>query len=92
MQEVLTDDPDFLRGIIEAVVQEILEMEMTQHIGAAPYERSQGRKGQRNGYKARILRTRVGKLEPAGASGPGGKLLPLPVWPPPAKRESAASR
>jgi transposase-like protein len=62
VQEVLTDDPDFLRSIVESVIQEILEMEMTRHIGAAPYERSKNRKGQRNGYKPRILRTRVGKL------------------------------
>ena len=62
VQEVLTDDPDFLRGIVETVIQEILEMEMTQHIGAAPYERGKDRKGQRNGYKPRILRTRVGRL------------------------------
>ncbi len=62
MQEVLTDDPDFLRTIVETVIQEILEMEMTRHIGAAPYERSKSRKGRRNGYKPRFLKTRVGRL------------------------------
>lgn len=35
VQEILLDDPDFLRKIIENVVQEILEMEMSNHIGAA---------------------------------------------------------
>ena len=35
---------------------------MTEHIGAAPYERAAGRKGHRNGYKPRTLRTRVGTL------------------------------
>jgi putative transposase len=39
-----------------------LEAEMTEHIGAAPYERTEDRKGQRNGYKPRTLRTRVGTL------------------------------
>ena len=58
----MIDDPDFLRSIDEIVIQEILEMEMNKHIGAAPYERSKNRKGRRNGYKPRILRTRVGKL------------------------------
>lgn len=62
VQEVLTDDPDFLRTLVETVIQEILEMELTEQIGAAPYERSKERKGQRNGYKPRILRTRVGRL------------------------------
>ncbi len=61
-QEVLLDDPDFLRRIVERVVQQMLEAEMTEHIGAAPYERSATRTGQRNGYKPRALRTRVGTL------------------------------
>lgn len=62
VQEGLLDDPAFLRQICERVVQEILEAEMTEHIGAAPYERSATRSGQRNGYKPRALRTRVGTL------------------------------
>jgi putative transposase len=61
-QEILLDDPDFLRGIVERVVQQLLEAEMTEHIGAAPYERSATRSGHRNGYKPRTLRTRVGTL------------------------------
>src|SRR5919202_4194389 len=62
-QEVLLDDPGFLRGIVERVVQQLLEAEMTHHIGAAPYERTERRTGQRNGYKRRTLRTRVGTLD-----------------------------
>jgi transposase-like protein len=58
----LLDDPDFLREIVERVVQEILEAEMTEHVGVAPYERSEERKGHRNGHKPRTLRTRVGTL------------------------------
>jgi putative transposase len=61
-QEVLLDDPAFLREIVERVVQQILEAEMSEHIGAAPYERAEKRKGHRNGYKPRTLRTRVGSL------------------------------
>ena len=61
-QEVLLDDPSFLREIVERVVQQILEVEMTEHIGAAPYERTTERKGHRNGHKPRTLRTRVGTL------------------------------
>jgi putative transposase len=44
------------------VLQELLEAEMTEHICAAPYERTDRRTGQRNGYKPRTLRTRVGTL------------------------------
>jgi hypothetical protein len=57
-QEVLLDAPGFLRQIVERVLQELLETEMTKHIGAAPYERN----GHRNGHKPRALRTRVGTL------------------------------
>jgi putative transposase len=62
VQAVLTDDPDFLRDLVGQVVQEILEMEMTAHLGAASYERTERRTGQRNGYKPRQLQTRVGTL------------------------------
>jgi putative transposase len=62
MQAVLTDDPDFLRDLVTHVVQEILETEMTAHLGAGSYERTESRTGQRNGYKPRQLQTRVGTL------------------------------
>ena len=62
-QEVLLDDVDFLREIVERVLQELLETEMTEHIGAAPYERTENRNGHRNGHKPRTLRTRVGTLK-----------------------------
>jgi putative transposase len=62
VQGILLDDPAFLKEIVERVVQQILEAEMSEHIGAAPYERTENRKGQRNGYKPRTLRTRVGTL------------------------------
>src|SRR5918992_2818370 len=61
-QGVLLDDPGFLRGLVERVVQEWLEAEMTEHVGAAPYERAATRTGHRNGHKPRTLRTRVGTL------------------------------
>jgi transposase-like protein len=63
VQEALLDDPNFLKEIVRRVLQQVLETEMTQHVGAAPYERTEDRKGQRNGYKRRTLKTRVGKLE-----------------------------
>jgi putative transposase len=62
-QGVLLNDPGFLREIVERVLQELLEAEMTEHIGAAPYERAEGRTGHRNGHKPRTLRTRVGTLD-----------------------------
>lgn len=61
-QAILLDDPGFLRGIVERTVQAILDEEMTAHLGAARYERGEGRTGYRNGSKPRTLTTRVGVL------------------------------
>src|SRR4026209_726412 len=61
-QAIRLDDPDFLRGIVERALQAILEEEMTAHLGAARYERGEGRTGHRNGATPRTLLTRVGTL------------------------------
>src|SRR4051812_28280871 len=62
VQQALTDDPNFLKEIVHCALQRILEAEITEHVGAAPYERTDERRGRRNGYKPRTLRTRVGTL------------------------------
>jgi len=62
MQAVLVDDPDFLRDLVAHIVQEILDAEMTGHLGAESSERTAARTGERNGYKPRQLHTRVGTL------------------------------
>jgi len=62
-QGILLDEADFLKEIVERVLQEVLEAEITEHLGAAaPHERTETRKGHRNGHKPRTLRTRVGTL------------------------------
>ena len=63
VQQILLDDPEFLRRIVERALQQLLEAEITEHIGAAPYQRTESRKGHRNGYKPRKLKSRVGTLE-----------------------------
>jgi len=60
---LLAEDDDFLRGIVRTVLQEVLEAEMTETIGAEPRERIDTRLGYRAGYYPRTLVTRVGKLE-----------------------------
>ncbi len=57
-----TDNPEFLKELIQTQLQEYLEHEVALHLGALPYERTSGRRGHRNGYKPRQLNTRVGKL------------------------------
>jgi transposase-like protein len=54
---------EFLRGLVERVVQQVLEAVMTSFLGADSYERNGERRGWRNGFKPRVLKTRVGKLE-----------------------------
>ena len=58
VQGALLDDPGFLRGIVEGVLQHLLEAEITEHLRAAPYQRSESRKGHRDGYKPRNLKSR----------------------------------
>lgn len=52
-----------LRELVQHVVQKLLEMEVEKHLRAKKYERSADRRGRRNGYKRRQLKTRVGVLE-----------------------------
>ena len=54
---------DFLRELVERTVQQVLEAEMTGFLGAESYQRNGERRGWRNGYKPRTLKTRVGELE-----------------------------
>jgi transposase-like protein len=63
LREALIDDEEFLLGIVRTALQQFLEAEMTEHVGAAPHERTDARRGHRNGYKPRQLVTRVGRLE-----------------------------
>jgi len=63
IQGALLDDRDYLRGIVERVLQQVLESEAANHLGAQPYQRTPGRLGHRNGHYNRKLKTRVGKLE-----------------------------
>ena len=56
------DDPDFLRSLVQTFLQEYLEAEIADHLGAGKHERVSSRSGHRNGYKPRRLNTRVGKL------------------------------
>lgn len=60
--QALVNDSDFLKNLLQSFLQEHLESEITEFLQAAPYERAENRKGHRNGYKPRMLRTRVGTL------------------------------
>jgi transposase-like protein len=54
---------DFLRPLVQEVIQQVLEAEMDEALGAGKSERTAGRLGYRSGYYNRTLSTRIGKLE-----------------------------
>src|SRR5438477_12937249 len=60
---LLREDEEFLRALVRTALQEVLEAEMTEALGAEKGERAAGRQGYRSGYYGRTLITRVGKLE-----------------------------
>src|SRR3954467_11731356 len=62
-KELLKGNPDGLRELVRVVLQEALEAEMTDALGAAKGERTGARLGYRSGSYGRTLITRVGKLE-----------------------------
>ena len=63
VKAVLAEDEEFLRALVRTALQEVLEAEMTEALGAEKGERATGRQGYRSGYYGRTLITRVGKLE-----------------------------
>jgi len=50
----LDEDIDFLREGVRAMAQQLMELEVSQHLGADKYERSAGRNGERNGYRPEL--------------------------------------
>ncbi len=62
-KELVSGDRDLMKALMKEALQEVLEAEMTEFLGAAPSERSETRSGYRAGYYQRGLVTRVGKLE-----------------------------
>jgi putative transposase len=63
VKDLFAQHPDGLREVVRAVLQEMLEAEMTEAVGAAKSERTDSRLGYRSGSYPRTLVTRVGKLE-----------------------------
>src|SRR5438552_13185414 len=57
----LDEDVDFLREGVRVMAQQLMELEVAQHVGAEKYERAAT--GERNGYRDRSWDTRVGSIE-----------------------------
>jgi len=63
LKAVIGEDQDLIRGIVQIAVQEFLEAEMDEALGATKGERTDGRLGYRSGHYPRKLIARVGTLE-----------------------------
>lgn len=58
-----SDDGDFLRTLAETTLNRLMDFDAENAIGAARHERSADRTTYRNGYRDRVLETRVGALD-----------------------------
>ena len=61
--KALMEEDDLFKEMLRVTIQQFLEAEMEEALGAGKWERSEGRRGYRSGYYARSLITRVGKIE-----------------------------
>ena len=57
------DGVDLIRDSVRVALQELIEIEATERIGAAPYERTPDRVTERNGHQPRMLTTKAGDVE-----------------------------
>lgn len=57
------DGVDLIRDAVRLVMQELIELEAADVIGAKPYERTDTRVNERNGYRPRLLTTQAGDIE-----------------------------
>jgi putative transposase len=58
------DDVRFLfRDLVQGALQELIDAELTEAIGARPHERTETRINQRNGGRTRVLSTPAGDVE-----------------------------
>lgn len=63
LRAALEADQVWLKDVVRKHLQDVLEAEMTDALGAEKSERSDGRLGYRSGYYSRSFTTRVGTLE-----------------------------
>jgi len=63
LQESSGNGDDPLKALLKHTIQQVLEEELTAFLNAEPYTRTEERRGYRNGYKPRTLKTRVGRLD-----------------------------
>jgi putative transposase len=53
---------DVLREGVRLLAEALMELEVSEQVGAGRYERTPERKTYRNGYRERVWETRVGQI------------------------------
>jgi transposase-like protein len=54
---------DGMARAVAVLLNEVMKLERTHALGAAPYQRTEGRKGYANGFKPKTLHTRLGAID-----------------------------
>jgi transposase-like protein len=62
IRDYLIDNEEGMKLLLPWFLNLVMQVEALEQAGAEHYERTETRKGYRNGYKERSLKTRVGKL------------------------------
>src|SRR5690349_3971777 len=63
LEALVAQDRDLLKALAKEALEQVMQGEMADLLGAAAGERSEQRRGYRAGYYSRGLITRVGKIE-----------------------------
>jgi transposase-like protein len=67
---------DGMAQAMELFINECMKIERQQALGVGPYQRSEARHGQANGFKPKRLKTRIGELQLAVPQVRGAKFYP----------------
>ena len=62
MKHINTEGLDGMGSAIQLLINAAMEIEREKHLGALPYERTEERTGYSNGFKPKIVKTRLGAL------------------------------
>lgn len=76
VEQIAEQGLDFLPELIRVVVNAAMKAERQQYLGVTPYERSEKRRDQANGFKPKTVRTRMGAIEFAVPQVRGGEYYP----------------
>jgi putative transposase len=62
LEQIASQGLDVLPDLIRIIVNQAMEYECQQYLGAGRYQRVAERRGYANGYKPKTVKTRVGEI------------------------------